>query len=148
MSRIRLLMTILTASAVLLAACNSSSDQPTAEPTPGGVGTPADGGSISPPSTAMGPGISIADALASDSDQPLLVNGSLVATVEGVRLCDVLMESYPPQCGAPYLTVEGLDLSTVEGLQEASGVSWTDFPFQLLGTVKDGVITVNSLISG
>ncbi|MBT5775185.1 MAG: hypothetical protein HOH95_12505 [Dehalococcoidia bacterium] len=130
MPRIDLLLTLLLAVA-LFAACDSSEDEPTA-----------------PPSIGMGPGISIADALASDSDQPLLVNGALVATSEAIRLCDVLMESYPPQCGSPYLTVEGLDLSTVDNLQEASGVSWTDFPFQLLGTVEDGIITVNSLTSG
>ena len=130
MPRIDLLLTLLLAVA-LLAACDSSEDEPTAAP-----------------SIGMGPGISIADALASDSDQPLLVNGAIVATAQDTRLCDVLMESYPPQCGGPYLIVEGLDLSTIDNLQEASGVSWTDSPFQLLGTVENGVITVNSLTSG
>ena len=128
---VTLLVTLLAATALLLAACDSSEDEPT-----------------SPPSNATGPGISIADALTSDSDQPLLVNGAIVATAQDTRLCDVLMESYPPQCGGPYLIVEGLDLATVDNLQEASGVSWTDFPFQLLGTVENGVITVNSLTSG
>jgi len=130
MPRIDLLLTLLLAVA-LLSACDSSEDEPT-----------------SPPSSAMGPGISIADALASDSDQPLLVNGAIVATTTDVRLCEVLLESYPPQCGGDYLIVEGLDLSTIDGLEEASGVSWTDFAFQLLGTVQDGVLTVNSLTSG
>ena len=130
MPRIDLLLTLLLAVA-LLAACDSSEDEPTAAP-----------------SIGMGPGISIADSLASDSDQPLLVNGAIVATAQDTRLCDVLMESYPPQCGGPYLIVEGLDLSTIDNLQEASGVSWTDSPFQLLGTVENGVITVNSLTSG
>ncbi len=139
MPRIDLLLTLLLAVA-LVAACDSPAD----EPTPGGVGTPANGGT----SIGMGPGISIADALASNSDQPLLVNGAIVATAQDTRLCDVLMESYPPQCGGDYLIVEGLDLSTIENLQEASGVSWTDSPFQLLGTVENGVITVNSLTSG
>jgi hypothetical protein len=147
MPRIDLLLTALIGIA-LLVACNSSESDPTAEPTPGGVGTPANGGPPIGTGIGIGPGISIADALASDLDQPLLVNGALVATADSVRLCDVLLESYPPQCGGPYLTVEGLDLDTVDNLQEASGVSWTDFPFQLLGTVKDGVITVNSLTSG
>lgn len=135
MPRFDLLLTALIA-VTLLVACDSSDD-------PAADGGPPTGNGI-----GIGPGISIADALASDLDQPLLVNGAIVATAEDVRLCDVLLESYPPQCGGPYLTVEGLDLDTVEDLQEASGVRWTDRPFQLLGTVKDGVITVNSLTSG
>jgi len=142
MPTIRLLLTAIAAATLLLAvACDSSDDEPTAEPTASISG----GGGAS---TAMGPGISIADALASTLDGPLLVNGFLVATAEEVRFCDLLAESYPPQCGGDYLLVEGLDLGTIEGVQEASGVSWTDQPIQLLGTVEDGVLTIDGLSMG
>jgi hypothetical protein len=92
--------------------------------------------------TAVGPGISIDEAIKSKLDQPLLVNGALVVRGGEVRLCSALAESYPPQCAGTSLKVEGLDLSTVKGLQSASGVSWSDNQVQLLGRVRDGVLTI------
>jgi hypothetical protein len=90
-----------------------------------------------------GPGISIDDALASDSDEMLLVNGNLLAQDGEVRLCSALAESFPPQCGGASLVVEGLKLEQVDGLVGEGGVSWTDRPIQLLGVVGDGTMTVS-----
>jgi hypothetical protein len=90
-----------------------------------------------------GPGISIDDALASDSDEMLLVNGNLLAQDGEVRLCSALAESFPPQCGGASLVVEGLKLEEVDGLVGEGGVSWTDRPIQLLGVVGDGTLTVS-----
>ncbi len=100
--------------------------------------------------SAVGPGISVADALESSSDQPLLVNGMLVATTELVQLCEVLMESFPPQCGGLRLVVQNLDLGSIAGLQtatrESQPVTWSNQPIQLLGRVSDGVLTVSDLV--
>jgi hypothetical protein len=90
-----------------------------------------------------GPGISIDDALASDSDEMLLVNGNLLAQDGEVRLCSALAESFPPQCGGASLVVEGLKLEEVDGLVSEGAVSWTDRPIQLLGVVGDGTLTVS-----
>jgi hypothetical protein len=90
-----------------------------------------------------GPGISIDDALASDSDEMLLVNGNLLAQDGEVRLCSALAESFPPQCGGASLVVEGLKLEEVDGLVSDGAVSWTDRPIQLLGVVGDGTLTVS-----
>jgi hypothetical protein len=92
---------------------------------------------------AAGPGISIEDALASDSSEPLLVNGNLLAEGGDVRLCSALAESFPPQCGGASLVVEGLKLEEVDGLVTERDVSWTDRPIQLLGVVSDGTLTVS-----
>lgn len=103
----------------------------------GGAGTPDDG-AVSP---GMGPGISVADAIAFAGDEILLVNGSLFIGRDGVmRLCEALMESWPPQCGGPSLVVEGLDEKAVPW-QEAEGVRWTDST-QVLGRVADGILRV------
>ena len=48
------------------------------------------------PVSGVGPGLSIAGALASTLDGPLLVNGFVLAQGGQVRLCAVLLESYPP----------------------------------------------------
>ena len=89
------------------------------------------------------PGISIDDALASDSSEPLLVNGNLLAEGSDVRLCSALAESFPPQCGGASLVVEGLKLEEVDGLVTEGDVSWTDRPIQLLGVVSDRTLTVS-----
>jgi hypothetical protein len=112
------------------------------------VTLPACGGDDDEPSDdtsgiAAGPGISIDDALASDSDEPLLVNGNLLAEGDDVRLCSALAESFPPQCGGASLVVEGLKLEEVDGLVTEGDVSWTDRPIQLLGVVSDGTLTVS-----
>ncbi|HSE80627.1 MAG TPA: hypothetical protein VLA87_02900 [Gaiellaceae bacterium] len=109
----------------------------------GGDGDSA--GDTGPPTSgiAAGPGISIDDALASDSDEQLLVNGTLLAQGDEVRLCSALAESFPPQCGGASLVVEGLKLEEVDGLVTEGDVSWTDRPIQLLGVVSDGTLTVS-----
>jgi hypothetical protein len=114
----------------------------------GGDADPAD--DAAPASTVpqtsglgAGPGISIDEALASDSDEMLLVNGNLLAQSGEVRLCSALAESFPPQCGGPSLVVDGLKLEEVDGLVTEGDVAWTDRPIQLLGVVADGTLTVS-----
>jgi hypothetical protein len=113
----------------------------------GDAGPGADNNSAPAPSQVSGlgagPGISIEDALASDTDEQLLVNGNLLANGEDVRLCYALGESFPPICSGPSLRVEGLKLEEVDALVTEGDVSWTDRPIQLLGTVADGVLTVS-----
>ena len=110
----------------------------------------ASDGVVAGPS-AMGPGISVTDALASDLDGPLLVNGYIIVDDGGqrVRLCEGLLESGPPQCGSPSLLVANIDLDSVGALDSAipvdggiQTVSWTDHTVQLLGTVDGGTLTI------
>jgi hypothetical protein len=123
------------AAAAALAGCGG-------EDTP--VGDPGTGSTV--PQTSglgAGPGISIDEALASDSDEMLLVNGNLLAQGGDVRLCSALAESFPPQCGGPSLIVDGLKLEEVDGLVTEGDVAWTDRPIQLLGVVADETLTVS-----
>ena len=127
--------------AASLAACSDSDDSNDG----GGSGADAPGMS------AVGPGISIAEARDSDLDGPLLVNGFLVARVGEARLCGALLESFPPQCGGDSLIVKGVDLDLLAGqweLQEAQGVTWSDEPIQLLGTIDGDLLTVEERVSG
>jgi hypothetical protein len=111
----------------------------------GGNGEPPDDDAGSPrvSGIAAGPGISIEEALASEFDEMVLVNGNLLAEGGEVRLCSALAESFPPQCGGASLQVEGVELEGVDGLVTEGDVSWTDRPIQLLGTVEDGLLTVS-----
>jgi hypothetical protein len=120
---------------VLLTACASTGDAPS---TNGSTGTGADADgilNIAAGSTAVGPGISIEEAIGNGGGQPLLVNGALFVDPEGVvLLCDAIAESFPPQCGGLRLEVRGLDLASLPDLEEANGVRWAE-QVQLLGTV-------------
>ena len=87
--------------------------------------------------------ISIDQALDSNSDEPLLVSGNLLAQGDDVRFCSALAESFPPQCGGASLVVEGLNLDELDGLVTEGDVSWTDRPIELLGVVSDGTLTVS-----
>jgi hypothetical protein len=110
----------------------------------GGCGGEGDSGSGTGGGDAgRGPGLSIEEAIASELDELLLVNGNLLAIGDEVRLCSALAESFPPQCSGPSLLVEGLDLDGVEGLVTEGNVSWIDRPIQLLGRVEDETITVS-----
>jgi hypothetical protein len=102
-----------------------------------------DAGSPRASGIAAGPGISIEEALASELDEMVLVNGNLLAEGGEVRFCSALAESFPPQCGGVSLQVEGVKLEEVDGLVTEGDVSWTDRPIQLLGTVEDGLLTVS-----
>jgi hypothetical protein len=126
-SGIRVLAPIL--AALALAACGSgSSSEPHTAP---------------PPAAATGPGITIKQAVAANTNDPLLVRGALVAEGSTIRLCYAVLESYPPQCGKPALIVRGLDLESLEGLTMANGVTWSDGEVKLLGTVADASLTVS-----
>ena len=120
---------------VVLAACTSTGDAP-ATSGPSGTGAEADGIlNIARGSTAVGPGISIDEAIGGGGGEPLLINGALVVDPNGrVLLCDALAESFPPQCGGARLEVRGLDLASLPDVQEANGVRWAE-QVQLLGTV-------------
>ena len=96
-------------------------------------------------STAVGPGISIDEARASDSQEPLLINGWLVVSPQGeVRFCGALGESNPPSCAGSSLLVEGLDPADAGELAEAEGVQWSEESIQLLGSVKAGRLVVSA----
>ncbi len=112
----------------------------------GGAATDGSGGDGSGTGTGMGPGLTIDEAIRSTAGGPLLVNGYLVINNLGeMRLCSALAESYPPQCGGESLRVRGLELATLDAdMQSAERTTWSEDQIQVLGTVEDGTITVES----
>ncbi len=125
MKRILFLLTVLAIAGVVAAACGDE-----------------EGGVASGPISGVGPGISVDEALTSNLKGPLLINGLLHVEDGQVRLCAVLAESFPPQCGGRFLVVKGLDLMKVDGLTREGPVTWSDRPVQVLGALEDGVLTV------
>jgi len=72
------------------------------------------------------------------------VQGHLVAEGEApVKLCRILLESDPPQCGEPSLRIEGLGIDDTPGLETHADVTWSAGLIELTGIVRDGVLTVD-----
>lgn len=65
-------------------------------------------------------------------DGPTRVTGQLLVEGDRVLLCAGLTRSIPPLCAGSRITIEDLDLDTVE-LTEAAGVRWTSGPVTLQG---------------
>lgn len=106
------------------------------------------GGATSGGSSAMGPGISVPEALARSAQGPVLVRGYVLAHGDNVRLCEALAESFPPQCGGSSLTLIGLDLSARDDLEREGDVQWSASELKLLGEVGPGTFTVDPTASG
>jgi hypothetical protein len=121
---------------LLAAACGSSApSRPPASAAPGGSGAP---GASDPPAAGSpapsdpGAAILIDDLLnqvAAKDGQVIRVSGNFLADQEnGARLCALMMESYPPQCGGgsirvtgevPAATLAKLSTTTEPGLHKA-----------------------------
>ena len=114
---------------------------------PGETLTP--GADTAPAGSALGPGVTIADAIASKLDGPLLVNGWLWRQSNGeIRLCTTLSGTTPPACGKPSLAVVGLDLDSLPNLRSERGTTTSLKPAQVLGTVAGGVLRVARNVTG
>ena len=82
-------------------------------------------------------------ACGGDDDDPRVATfGGGANSASDVRFCSVLAESYPPQCAGESLRIEGLDLSQLEDLQEAGGVTWSN-QTQLLGELDGETLKVS-----
>jgi hypothetical protein len=127
----KLLLPLLIVLALGVASCGGGEDgKPAPQPQPPIAGIGA------------GPGISIDEAIAFESNEPLLVNGNIWADGDQIFFCDAAAESYPPQCVGVRLEVVGVKLAEVDGLQRVGDIAWTERT-QLLGVVADGKITVS-----
>jgi hypothetical protein len=149
-----------TAIAILLAACAAgtadpsvSPDQPTpsvapteapaaspdASPEPVATLTVADGAVVD------GPGTPLADALAGDLSQPILVRGTLFLDADGnVYMADSLVDGATPEFGDTRVAVDNYPTdgptwdmadADVTGLQEANGIRFFE-DTKLYGTIS------------
>lgn len=93
------------------------------------------GGEDETPITSLGEAI--------NSDGVVELEGFVVIRDGLGRLCEVLRESFPPQCGGPAVEIANIEAVEVE-LTTAQSVSWTDQRVTLTGEVASGVLTVRS----
>ncbi|MEZ4503745.1 MAG: hypothetical protein R3C39_14065 [Dehalococcoidia bacterium] len=145
----RPLLVGLAALTLFAVACGGDSEAtstPTEAPseTPIASGTP-DSSGAGGTMLANGPGLSIAEARATSAQAPLLVNGYVVADASGMRYCEVLLESFPPQCGGDSFVLEGLDLDNHPEYRREGEVTWSENQVQLLGSLEGDTFTADEL---
>lgn len=101
-------------------------------------------------------GLSVAEALDADTAGVIAVSGFIVADKTSVRLCELLAESLPPQCGGASIVVTGVTADGLNelpdsdklGLQTAQDVTWTNGIVSLFGEVVQGELVIDTLVSG
>ncbi len=112
--------------------CHSVSVTPSGPRTTGGT-TPTES---NPPTTP----IEIGQALEAAEGSEVTVSGFLIVDRDGItRLCSLLAQSYPPQCGGDRIDLLGFDASSVpdsetpEGPSEIGTARWTNSQITVTG---------------
>lgn len=92
---------------------------------------PPDDSDTKPPSTATasapdptGSVIEVSALLADEGPREAIVAGFVIWTDASARLCETIMESYPPQCGGTSIVIADPENLAVD-LDDAEGVRWT-----------------------
>jgi hypothetical protein len=121
--------------------------EPDCADVPGNTAAPLDPGDDSGSGLGMAVdgGLTVAAALETDATGTLAVQGFIVETAGEARLCDVLLESYPPQCGDASVLLDGLDQVDPESLSSEGNVRWTDTVVTIYGELVDGTLVATPL---
>ena len=109
--------------------------------------TPQDGDTSSGGFVVDG-GLSIPEALAYRGNEIIAVQGFVLRTEETDALCELLAESYPPQCGGESLAIANPEATNDMVLIEAEGVQWSEDHVTVFGRLTDGVLTIETTVSG
>ena len=106
-----------------------------------------DGDVVSGGMTVNG-GLEVGEALATDAAGIIAVQGYLLDDGSGARLCEVLAESYPPQCGGASIPVTNYEEVVDVPLNSNQNVTWTDERVTFFGEIVDGVFVVDPTVAG
>ena len=150
------LLVLVTGFALVLAACGEAEDgeqgevsvnsSVVADPIPDPT-APSDDAASSSGMTVDG-GLTIPEAINYQGEEVIAVKGYVVRDGETNKLCEVLAESYPPQCGGATLTVENPETLDSLVLIEAEGIQWSEDYVTVFGHISDGVITIDPMVMG
>jgi hypothetical protein len=90
------------------------------------------------PTPPAGP-LTVAEAVGFDGEATVV--GFAIREGDVTQLCELMAESFPPQCGGAALVVEGWDITASPDAQTEGSVTWVE-QVQLDGTLADGTLTV------
>jgi inhibitor of cysteine peptidase len=89
--------------------------------------------------------IGIAELLGNGEPRTATVMGFVLWDDTAARLCEVLMESFPPQCGGLAVVIANPEALDTGDLQTAQGVQWTDRFVELTGSFDGNQLTLDLL---
>jgi hypothetical protein len=85
------------------------------------------------------------EAVANQASGEVRLRGYLIGREGGrTRLCEEMLESFPPQCGGASVLVEGLDPESIGELSREEQAFWTNGEIELNGVLDGGVLRVQS----
>lgn len=96
------------------------------------------------PPVPPSPGVPVATVASTSIDGGFVISGFYFDDGTGVRLCDALAESFPPQCGGPSIPFDNTAGADLGVLSIEQGVTWSDQPILVEGEVVDGVFVAKS----
>ena len=124
----------------------SGQDLPTSDDEP----EAASGGGEASTGMLVDGGLTVTEALATDSTGILAVTGYGFEDEDGVRLCESLVpggERY--ECGGASVLVESLDLDVVGAdVVIHDGLTYTSEQITIFGELTDGVLVLDATVSG
>lgn len=83
------------------------------------------------------------EAVANQASGEVRLRGYLIGREGGpTRLCEEMLESFPPQCGGASVLVDGLDPASVDELSRQEQAFWTSREIELKGVLDGGVLRV------
>lgn len=88
--------------------------------------------------------VSVQEARDHAGGDPIVVTGFYLRDAESARLCDLVLESFPPQCGGASLVVSNPDAMTEFVLVEEGGKQWSEGFVVVSGVVSGETLTVVS----
>ncbi|MEE8407212.1 MAG: hypothetical protein V3S32_08695 [Acidimicrobiia bacterium] len=118
------------------------SEDPVPDPKISGGGDTASSGFV------VDGGLSIPEAIAYQGDQVVAVQGFVVRDGQSNSLCELLAESYPPQCGGASLDIVNPEATSELALVEAGGVQWSETYVTVFGRISDGRLTIDTTVNG
>jgi hypothetical protein len=110
--------------------------------------TVGDGGGVISDGMTVDGGLQVSDALAGDALGIIAVQGFLVDSGTGAKLCEALAESFPPQCGGASIPVTGYEEVIDVPLNSNQNTTWTDEVVTLFGEIIDGTFVVDPTVAG
>lgn len=125
-------------------------EEPECDDTPAGDQEPqdlpsGDDGAVNSGGLVIDGGLTIPDALTTDATGIIAVQGFLIDDGQEARLCELLAESFPPQCGGASILIDSLDQIDPDELVSGGDVTWTDQLVTVLGELVDGTLVTTPL---
>ncbi len=125
-------------------------EEPECDDTPDGDLEPqdlpsGDDGAVDSGGLIIDGGLTIPEALATEATGIIAVRGFLIDDGQEARLCELLAESFPPQCGGASIVLDSTDQIDPDDMTSGGDVTWTDQLVTVLGELMDGTLVTTPL---